>query len=129
MKIAVVTDDTITISRHFGRAKHYLVVTVKDSNIVARQHVEKPVHHYSDVHLHDDHAHGEHGQDETARHAEMFAPLQGCDIVLTRGMGRGAYIGLKQIGVQPIITDIASIEEAIAAVINGTIVDHPEMLH
>lgn len=143
MKIAAVTDDGITISRHFGRAKYYVILTVEEGQIIAREQVVKAAHHghhhhhhhghdHNQVHLHDDHDHehnDEHGEDEAARHADMFTPLQGCDVLLARGMGFGAHIGLNQIGVQPIITEIASIEEAAQAVMNGSIVDHPEKLH
>lgn len=138
MKIAAVTDDGNIISRHFGRAKYYVILTVEDGQITAREQVEKAAHHGHHhghghhVHLHDDHEHEhqhENGHDEAIRHADMFTPLQDCDVLLTRGMGRGAHIGLTQIGVQPIITDVASIEAAAQAVIDGTIVDHPEKLH
>ncbi|MCA9882838.1 MAG: NifB/NifX family molybdenum-iron cluster-binding protein [Anaerolineae bacterium] len=141
MKIAAVTDDGTTISRHFGQAHYYVILTLEDEQVVARQQVEKPAHHHGhghqhdhqpgQVHLHDEHDHGdhEHGPDQAVRHADMFAPLQECDILLTRGMGRGAHIGLLQIGVQPIITEIATIDEAVAAVIDGSIIDHPEKLH
>jgi len=37
MKIAVISDDGKTISRHFGRAPYYLVLTVEDGKIVARE--------------------------------------------------------------------------------------------
>jgi len=59
----------------------------------------------------------------------MFAPLHGCAALLSRGMGRGAYVGLQDIGVQPIVTDIARIEDAVMAYLNGTIIDHTEKLH
>jgi predicted Fe-Mo cluster-binding NifX family protein len=33
MKIAAITDDGRTISQHFGRASHYMVVTIEDGKI------------------------------------------------------------------------------------------------
>ena len=44
-------------------------------------------------------------------------------------MGQGAYNGLQQMGIQPIITDIPEIEKAVQAVIDESIEDHPERLH
>jgi hypothetical protein len=44
-------------------------------------------------------------------------------------MGRGAHVSLTRAGIRPIITDIAGIEAAVQAVIDGTIIDHPEKLH
>jgi hypothetical protein len=44
-------------------------------------------------------------------------------------MGRGAYLGLQQAGLRPVITDIPDIEQAVFATADGTIVDHSERLH
>ena len=59
----------------------------------------------------------------------MFATINDCQILLARGMGQGAYNGLQQMGIQPIITDIPEIEKAVQAVIDESIEDHPERLH
>lgn len=139
VKIAVVTDDGQTISAHFGRAKYYQFYTLVDGKITAEEQAEKPSHHHG--HDHHDHDQGNvqiqeesgkdqsHNHDDADRHASMFAPLKGCQVVLARGMGYGAHNGLNAIGVKPIITDIRLIAEAIKAYADGTIVDHPERLH
>ena len=44
MKIAVITDNGKTISRHFGRAPHYVVVTVENGKVIAREMREKVGH-------------------------------------------------------------------------------------
>ena len=44
MKIAAVSDDGITISQHFGRAAYYVVVTVQNNQIVAREKRDKLGH-------------------------------------------------------------------------------------
>jgi len=59
----------------------------------------------------------------------MFENITDCDVLLGRGMGRGAQLGLQQIGLKPILTDIAEIDEAVQAVIDGTIVDNPDRVH
>jgi predicted Fe-Mo cluster-binding NifX family protein len=59
----------------------------------------------------------------------MFETIKDCDYVLARGMGRGAYQGLEQWKIQPIITDIPDIDAALEAVIDGSIKDHVERLH
>lgn len=143
MKIAVVTDDGQTISRHFGRAKFYAVYTVENGEITHREQVDKPAHgrharsnakQQPNVNLHEggDHAHGTGhgtGHNHNHDHADMVNPVRDCDIVLARGMGYGAHNGLSAAGIRPIITDIASIEDAVMACANNTIVDHPEKLH
>jgi predicted Fe-Mo cluster-binding NifX family protein len=59
----------------------------------------------------------------------MYDDIKDCDILVTRGMGRGAYLDLQQLGIRPILTDIANIEAAIQAVLDDTIIDHVEKLH
>jgi predicted Fe-Mo cluster-binding NifX family protein len=151
MKIAAVTDDADprsgtdlrsgTISAHFGRATKYLVVTVEDGQITDSELRDKANHH--DFHQEEsghDHlliqpagykespGHG-HGRHSAEKHKRMFETITDCQIVLARGMGQGAYTGLEQMGIRPILTDIKEISPAVQAVIDGTIEDHPERLH
>ncbi len=136
MKIAIVTDDGITISQHFGRASKYAVYTVEDSIILerelrdkighrqfAQEEVEQEHQHQGDAR---GHGYGSHAED---KHQRMFANIQDCEIVIACGMGRGAYQGMLQAGLKPIVTDIADIETAVKSVMDGSIVDHPEVLH
>ena len=37
MKIAVITDDGLTISQHLGRAKHYMVVSIENDAITSHE--------------------------------------------------------------------------------------------
>lgn len=136
MKIAAVTDDQQTISSHFGRARYYLVHTVEDNAITDRELREKPAHHgRGHDHDHDhDHGHGhdhEHGGDHEheQRHAQMIAPIDDCQVLLARGMGRPAYESLQAAGVEAITTELKSIDEAVAAYLRGELVDRPERRH
>ena len=136
MKIAAVTDDGVTISQHFGRASKYAVITIEEGKIVERELRDKVGHHeFSGEEQNRDHEHhsdprgrgfGRHSAD---KHKRMFANILDCKVVLARGMGRGAYQGLMQSNLKPILTDIADIERAVKAVIDGTIIDHVESLH
>jgi predicted Fe-Mo cluster-binding NifX family protein len=135
MKIAIVTDDGQTISQHFGRALHYLVVTVENGRAIARELRDKSGHtHFASEQPgggeHGHHAEG-HGFDPAAqnRHAQMIAAIQDCDVLLARGMGAGAYYSLEQAGLRPVLTDISEIDAAVQAVISGEIVNHKEKLH
>jgi len=136
MKIAVVTDDERTISQHFGRASKYVVYTVEDGRILEHELRDKLGHsqfakeEQDRGHQHQDdtrgHGYGRHAED---KHKRMFANILDCEVVLARGMGRGAYQGMLQANLKPIVTDIADMEAAVLAVIDGTIVDHTESLH
>ncbi len=132
MKIAVITDDGNTISQHFGRAQYYLVSTVENGQIVDRELREKLGHAQfaSDPHAAD--IPGQpHGMDPAShnRHLQMAEAIADCEALLCRGMGMGAYESMKTRGIRPIVTDIASIDEAVMAYIEGRIVDMVERLH
>ena len=137
MKIAAVTDDGKMISAHFGRAMNYAVVTVLDGKVVAREMRDKLGHRdfQSEGHEHNHHDHNhDHrgrgfGHHSEEKHRRMFATISDCEVVLARGMGRGAYRGLEQMGLCPVLTDIGDIETAVSAVIDGTIVDYSDRLH
>lgn len=132
MKIAAITEDGKLIHQHFGRAPFYLVVTVEDGQIVQRE-MRPKLGHSNFVNEPDHHEeHGaEHGFDPAAqnRHAQMAAPIDDCEALLCRGMGRGAYQNIQQRGIRPVVTDIASIEEAVQAYLDGLIVDRVDRLH
>jgi predicted Fe-Mo cluster-binding NifX family protein len=130
MKIAAATNDGTTISAHFGRARQYTVITVDDGAVGARELREKVGYRASEGEgLHRHRGRGDSrrrgfGPHAQARHKRMIAPIADCQVVLARGMGQGAYIKLKREGIRPILTDIADIDTAVRAVIEGTIVNH-----
>lgn len=150
MKIAVITDDGTTISQHFGRAPYYAVFTVEDGAIVAREmrdklgHVQFQAESQAGGDSHNEHEHGhENGHDHEheqgqghgygpaaqGRHARMAASIADCSVVLCRGMGRGAYESMQEVGITPIVTDIAVIDAAVQAYLDGSIEDHTDRLH
>jgi predicted Fe-Mo cluster-binding NifX family protein len=132
MKIAAITEDGRTISQHFGRAPYYLVVTVENGQIVYRQQRDKLGHaHFADE-PHTEPSPGQpHGFDPASqnRHVRMAEAIADCQALLCGGMGRGAYDSMQARGIRPIVTDIASIDEAVRAYIEGRIVDYVDRLH
>lgn len=146
MKIAFVTDDEQTISAHFGRATKYLIVTLDEGKEVEREVREKPHHspgahhgHGHDApimpgerHSHEHHHGGrmthehEHGAHD---HTSMIAPLAGVDVLVARGMGRPAFNALREDGLEVVMTDVASIDEAVQAYAAGTLENRAERIH
>jgi predicted Fe-Mo cluster-binding NifX family protein len=132
MKIAVVTEDGSKVSQHFGRAPYFQVVIVEGGQIVAREQRDKVSHaHFADE-PHEAEAPGKrHGTGPAAqdRHAQMAGAIADCEAVLCGGMGAGAYQSMQQRGIRPIVTDIESIDEAVMAYVEGSIVDQVHRLH
>jgi len=134
MKIAAVSEDGVTISQHFGRAPFYVVVTVQDGTVVARETRDK-MGHDQFAGEHEDHGHAAdprgHGFDPAAqnRHARMVTAIADCEVLLARGMGAGAYESMKQANIRPVVTDVSNIDEAVQAYLAGSLNDHVEKLH
>ena len=132
MKIAVITDDGKTISQHFGRALHYMVLSVEDGRITSHELRDKLNHKqlHTEGHKHHE-SEGRHGYGPAAdhRHGRMAETIIDCEAVLSRGMGMGAYENMKTHNIRPIVTDIINIDDAVMAYVNGQIVDHVEKLH
>lgn len=154
MKLAFTTEDGATISRHFGRAPYYLVVELAQGEIVSQElrakaghvqfvqevgheqhdhdHGDHDGHDHSD---HDDHGHQHsqrpHGMGKGAqqRHARMFTPIADCQVMVSGGMGTGAYQFLQSQGLQPILTDLEDISAAVQAYLDGTLENRVEWLH
>jgi predicted Fe-Mo cluster-binding NifX family protein len=135
MKIAIVSDDGQTISRHFGRAENYIVISFEQDKIIDRKSLPKygfchssKQHHGKHEHKSDPRGNG-FGNRSRRKHEQMFENIRDCDVLVSRGMGRGAYQNLQESGIKPIVTDIANVEVAIQAVLDDTIVNHVENLH
>jgi predicted Fe-Mo cluster-binding NifX family protein len=132
MKIAAITDDGKTISQHFGRAQYYLVANVENGQIVTRELREKLGHAQFADQPHSEEIPGQpHGMDAAShnKHLQMAEAIADCEALLCRGMGMGAYESMKTRGIRPVVTDIASIDEAVIAYFEGKIVDQVDRLH
>jgi predicted Fe-Mo cluster-binding NifX family protein len=122
--LAFVTDDGTTVSSHFGRALYYEVVTIRNGAITDRKRLEKAAHHAS--------AHGAtggHDADPGHKHAQMTAPLDGVNVLVARGMGLGAHQHLLSLGIEPLLTDLHTIDEGIENYLAGTLTNNPARVH
>jgi predicted Fe-Mo cluster-binding NifX family protein len=132
MKIAAVSDDGVTISQHFGRAQYYIVLTVEDGKILSREKRDKMGHGQFGGEPHaEEHDPRGHGFDAASqsRHSQMLTAIADCKVLLARGMGAGAYQSMVAAGIRPVVTDVATIDDAVQAYLAGELKDHTEKLH
>lgn len=131
LKIAAITEDGTTISQHFGRALYYLVLTVENGQIIARELREKLGHSQFANEVHLEIPGQPHGMDPAShnKHLWMAQVISDCQALLCRGMGRGAYESMVEAGIRPVVTEIAWIDDAVNAYLDGNIVDRVELLH
>ena len=122
MKIAVVTDDALTVSQHFGRALWYIIYTVEDGKVAGTEKRPKMGHRhfaYRDAHPH---VRGErHGFDLASvnRHISMAEAIKDCRVLIAGGMGMGAFQSMVSCQIEPLVTDVENIEEAVKLYIEG----------
>jgi predicted Fe-Mo cluster-binding NifX family protein len=132
LKVAAITDDGKTISQHFGRAPYYLVLTVKNGEIIQRELRDKLGHSQFVHQPHEEKEPGQpHGMGPAShdKHMQMSEAIADCEAILCRGMGMGAYQSMQVRGIRPIVTDISNIDEAVLTYVKGEIVNHTERLH
>ena len=79
---------------------------------------------------HSEHS-GPHGFDAASqtKHASMAETIADCQVLITGGMGRGAYESLKSYNIDPIITDITNIDEAVKLQVAGQLHNLVDRLH
>ncbi len=131
MKIAVVTEDEVTISQHFGRAPYYVVLTVENGEITGKEKRNKAGHDTfaaqgMNTGTGEKHGYGARAQ---TRHAAMADTISDCQIVISGGMGLGAFENLKSYNIESVITDVENIEDAVNRYIDGNLPNLRERLH
>jgi len=131
MKIAAISEDGVTLSQHFGRAPYYVVLSVEGGKVVGRETRPKAGHHTFAA-TESPLAPGErHGYDagSQVKHASMAQSIADCQVLLVGGMGWGAYESLKSRNIEPIVTDVEGIEEAVKLYLEGKLPNLMERLH
>lgn len=132
MKIAAVTEDGTTISQHFGRAPLYEVATIEEGKIVHKETRDKTGHH---TFAGQDEPCSDHGQKHgcgagaQVRHSSMAETITDCQVLIAGGMGWGAYESLKSRNIDPVVTDVKNIEDAVNLFLQDKLPNLMERLH
>jgi predicted Fe-Mo cluster-binding NifX family protein len=120
-KIAFATDDLVKISPHLGRAQKYLIYIIEDGQVTGKEERTKPVHDHGKQEGHEHH--GGHF------HNDMVEVIHDCQVVVARGMGKPALESVEQAGLQPILTELHNIEEALQAYQESRLEHQPNRVH
>ncbi|NTU80050.1 MAG: dinitrogenase iron-molybdenum cofactor biosynthesis protein [Chloroflexales bacterium] len=133
MKIAFVSDNGTTISRHFGRARQYVVVTLTEGQEVAREVRAKTGchghHHHGAGHDHHSDQHDDHAHHDHAHHDDMLQAIADCEVLIAGGMGTGVDQRLVAAGKRTIRTQMQDIDQALQLFLAGRLGDTIELVH
>jgi predicted Fe-Mo cluster-binding NifX family protein len=132
VKIAIATNDGETVSRHFGRARSYLVATVRYGKVVAQELRPKAGHDDFGGRGNGTHEVGRprgYGHGATDKHRAMTDPIRDCNVLIAGGMGQGAWEAVHAIGIEPVMTDERDVSRAIERFIRGDLPSRDDRLH
>jgi predicted Fe-Mo cluster-binding NifX family protein len=103
MRIAVASDDGVSIAGHFGRCAGFEIFDVTENQAKRIENRPNANSHHHEQHGQDEcDEHGHHGG--VHNHESFLSALQDCQAVICRGMGRRAVADLAAKGIKPIIT-------------------------
>lgn len=83
-RIAISTDDKLTVSDHLGTCKYVVIYDIENNDVVNEEFIENKFTHIK-------------GKKDS--HGGFVAALQSCDVVISRGIGTGLEQGLTAHGV------------------------------
>lgn len=85
MKIALPTNDKMTIAPRTGQSKFFAVYSVNDKHISEPEFRENP---HSHEHGHGTHKHGEGEGEHEHSHKEILDLLKDCNLVIVKHIGK-----------------------------------------
>lgn len=117
-KVAIASADGRTIASHLGTAPFFVVYTVKKGRVSGEELRENP------------RAHSRRIEDTQSGCWELIEELlPDVKVVISRGMGENAYVGLLRRDMLPINTDEEDTENAIRAYLGDHLDDDPSLIH
>jgi len=105
IKIAIPTNDRITLAERSGRAKEFMVAEV-ENGLILRSEFRKNSHDHK-------HEEGESDDDHNHNHNDLVALLSDCKYLLVKIIGKHFKRDLSAAGKIFITTKVENIEEAI----------------
>jgi predicted Fe-Mo cluster-binding NifX family protein len=142
MKIAIPTVDKLNVTKHFGRAKYYAIVDVKeDKSFEVSEFIENTenhnpskddhihphgLHHGGDLEFVHNHKHG-NGHGHKHDHGKMIAMISHCDVVISAGMGQRlmAHFNKKSNKLELYFTNELDINKAVKLLLEGKLSQEP----
>jgi predicted Fe-Mo cluster-binding NifX family protein len=119
IKVAVPTDDGETISRHFGQAKFFKIISLENERVV-----------YSEMRQKATHQHGDYSQSGAMHPGQkMVEDLADCQVLISGGMGAPVLNRATAAGLKVFLTGNTSIDAAVQAYLAGTLENNPALVH
>lgn len=129
-KIAVVTNNKINLSKHFGKSKYFAVYEINGNEISEPYYIDFP----------DNEAHNpkkqrlsigiiDGGSVNRDHHDVLLSLIKDCKVVLSGGMGEGMKEKLLKYDFTAILTAERDIKNAVQSYVNGTLINQDDLIH
>lgn len=120
MKVAVATNDNITITGHVGRCRAFIVFEVNDQEILSSEIRPNTFTHHA-MGMHQEHQHHSHDHHDSHGHghAGLIEALKDCTYILFQGGGWRLVEDLKAHNITPILTSENDAASAVRKLIKG----------
>ena len=118
-KIAMPSDDQVTIAGHFGRTKGFLIFDVEGEKVENKIYVENNFTGHAKGQHHD------HQHDHQHSHGGILQALKDCKVIIARGMGRKLLNDFEIHNKEVFVTDTSSAVEAVDQYIKGVLSHNP----
>ncbi len=112
MKIAVASNDKITVSEHFGRTRGFVIFEVENGAIKSFEYRDNTFI---------DHSMGKESTHSENPHERIINVLSDCKAVISRGMGRRLVGDLTAHALEAYITDEPDVNKAIELYLSGNL--------
>jgi len=112
MKIAVTSQNRKTVTGHAGKCRKFWIYEVQGGVVKTKNLLELPI----EQSFHESHGNAPH-------------PLDDVDVLIAGGMGQGLQDRLKQKGILAVATAETDLERAVAAWLDGSLVELPPGEH
>lgn len=109
MKIAIPSNDRVTVADRSGRALEFAIVEIQENKILNTTFIENE--HEKTQHSDEGHSHGEHG--ENHGHADLVELPEGVNIIVGKKFGPHFSRDFHAAGVQMKLTKLGNIDEVI----------------
>jgi predicted Fe-Mo cluster-binding NifX family protein len=118
MKIAIPTDDGVSVSQHFGQAVYFKVLSVEGSQVISAEMREKATHE-----------HGTPSAEGMHPGAIMIESISDCQTLIAGGMGSPVYNRAMAAGLKVILTRQSNIDLAVGDFLAGKLENDPQLVH
>ncbi len=119
MKIAIPSNDSTTISAHFGRTKGFVICEIDNNKVVKKEYIQNTfTGHSQGLHTdknlkHNSHEHQKHS------HQGILDAIGDCEVVIAGGMGRRLYNDFEQNNIKVFVSQEANIDSALNLFLNN----------